>query len=160
VTSYYLGIDPGASGAIAYYMVKDDSSTAAMMLELKAATRREVYEFLQGFTGYAWRHQAYAAVEKVSSMPGQGVASTFKFGVNYGGLLMALDAAGIPFLNPTPTTWKKAVDPYLIAPKEAKTEKKRRAREIAKRLFPTAKVTNATADALLLARYAQLKAET
>jgi Holliday junction resolvasome RuvABC endonuclease subunit len=156
VTSYYLGIDPGASGAIALIGVDE----LPLVWELKGMTRSEIVDLLWDTRDGLWDARgSTAAIERVSSMPGQGVASTFKFGVNYGGLLMALDAAGIPFFNPTPTTWKKAVDPYLIAPKEAKTEKKRRAREIAKRLFPTAKVTNATADALLLARYAQLKSQ-
>ena len=73
-----------------------------------------------------------------------------------GGLRLALTAAGIPWQLATPQKWKRGVDGWLIAPKAASTEKKRRAREVAARMFPHLRVTNATADALLIAEYARL----
>lgn len=50
-----------------------------------------------------------AIVEKVHSMPGQGVASTFKFGKGYGSLLGILAGLSIPVELVTPQAWKKIV---------------------------------------------------
>jgi len=79
-------------------------------------------------------------------MPGQGVASSFKFGQGYGSLEMALTAAGIPFERVTPQKWQKALG---CLTKGQKNVSKRKAQE----LFPTMKVTHATADALLIAEW-------
>lgn len=46
-------------------------------------------------------------VEKVHSMPGQGVASTFKFGVGYGQLLGLMSGIYLPIELVTPQAWKK-----------------------------------------------------
>lgn len=87
-----------------------------------------------------------AYLEQVHSMPGQGVASSFKFGQGYGSLEMALTAAGIPFERVTPQKWQKALG---CLTKGQKNVSKRKAQE----LFPTMKVTHATADALLIAEW-------
>jgi len=50
-----------------------------------------------------------AVIEKVGSMPGQGVASTFTFGTGYGQLQGILAGLGIPFELVTPQAWKKLV---------------------------------------------------
>jgi crossover junction endodeoxyribonuclease RuvC len=96
-------------------------------------------------------------IEKVHSMPKQGVASSFKFGRGYGGLRMALIAAGIPFEEVTPQAWQKA----LAIPKRSKTETpvqwKNRLKALAQQLYPDIKVTLKLADALLIATYCQRK---
>ncbi len=51
----------------------------------------------------------FAAVERVHSMPGQGVASTFTFGLGYGRVLGALEALGVPTVLVEPRAWKLAV---------------------------------------------------
>lgn len=52
---------------------------------------------------------ARAVVEKVGAMPGQGVCSMFSFGRNVGELRGMLKALAVPFIEPTPQTWKKIV---------------------------------------------------
>ena len=79
-------------------------------------------------------------------MPGQGVASSFKFGQNYGTLRMALVAAGIPFDTVTP---QKRQHVMHCMSKGDKNVTKRRAQE----LFPDITITHAKADALLIAAY-------
>ena len=49
----------------------------------------------------------HAVIERVSSMPKQGVASTFKFGVAYGIIQGVVGALNIPVQFVTPTKWKK-----------------------------------------------------
>jgi Holliday junction resolvasome RuvABC endonuclease subunit len=75
-----------------------------------------------------------------------GVKSAFTFGNGFGHLEMALTAAGIPFERVSPQRWQKALG---CLTKGDKNVSKRRAQE----LFPSMKITHATADALLIAYY-------
>lgn len=50
-----------------------------------------------------------AVIEKVGAMPRQGVSSTFKFGMGYGGLLGVCAALQIPVELVTPQRWKRIV---------------------------------------------------
>ena len=71
---------------------------------------------------------------------------------NVGHIEMALLALNIPFKEVTPQTWMK----YYGMRKEkteSKTEWKRRLRELLQRIMPDVKVTNDTADAILIANY-------
>jgi Holliday junction resolvasome RuvABC endonuclease subunit len=86
-------------------------------------------------------------------MPKQGVASSFKFGVNYGIVRMALTAAGIPFEEVTPQAWQKALGITHRKKTETPSEWKNRLRARAQQLFPSVSLTLATADALLIAEY-------
>ena len=79
-------------------------------------------------------------------MPGQGVASSFKFGQGFGHLEMALTASGIPHTYVAPQKWQKELQ---CLTKGDKNVSKARAQQ----LFPHIKVTHAIADALLIAEY-------
>jgi crossover junction endodeoxyribonuclease RuvC len=93
----------------------------------------------------------YAMIELVSSMPKQGVASTFKFGRAFGTVLGVLAATGTPYHFVGPGRWKKHF--RLSADKE-------QARALAVRLWPEAagqfslKKHHGRAEAALIARYA------
>lgn len=52
-------------------------------------------------------HVLHVYVEKVASMPKQGVASSFNFGMGYGMWLGVLAALQIPYTLVTPNRWKK-----------------------------------------------------
>jgi hypothetical protein len=65
---------------------------------------------------------------------------------SFGHLEMALTAAGIPFTRIRPQVWQKELG---CLTKGDKNVTKRKAQE----LFPSLKVTHATADALLIAKY-------
>ena len=96
-------------------------------------------------------------VEKVHSMPGQGVASMFKFGQGYGAILGISAALGIPCELVTPQAWKKTVLAGSAKDKDAAIEYCRRA-------FPQVsllpgprcrKPHDGLADALCLLEYAR-----
>lgn len=89
-----------------------------------------------------------AMLEKVHAMPKQGVSSTFKFGVGYGGLRMALTAMAIPFDEVTPQRWQKEMGCLTGGDKNISKRK-------AEDLFPNIRITHAIADALLIAEYAR-----
>lgn len=139
----YIGIDPGKSGGIAVL----DASGGVVNVFPMPSTERDIMDALREFS-----EGAKAVIESVHSMPGQGVVSTFKFGMGYGGLRMALVGLGIPFAAVTPVSWQKTFGltkgkhPTKVAKKNAN---KARAQE----LFPSEKITHKVADALLLAEY-------
>jgi len=143
---YYMGVDPGQSGGIA--VIK--STGQVIQLEAMPATERDVFDAVC----YLGNESVNAVIEKVHSMPQQGVSSTFKFGMGYGGLRMALIAADIPFDEVTPQTWQKALGVVKRNAKtESKNDHKKKLLQKAQQLFPGIKVTLKTADALLLAEY-------
>jgi crossover junction endodeoxyribonuclease RuvC len=69
-----------------------------------------------------------AFIERVGAMPKQGVASTFRFGAAFGGILGVLAALEIPVRLITPSEWKKHFK-LVGADKEA-------SRALAIRTFP------------------------
>jgi len=172
----FFGIDPGASGGIALLW------DTGHLLRVVKMPRTET-DILLSFGSY-WRPSrlaltnAHACIEKVHSFPGQGVASTFKFGRSYGFLRGCLIASKIPFEAITPRVWQKAMG---IEPRkktkvkirnfvgtvrqlkdtwdftESKVQFKNRIKGVAQRLFPEEKITLATCDALLLAEFCRRK---
>ena len=141
MTAGTIGIDPGMSGGLAY--ITADTVIVSKM----GATERDTFEILQA---YADHQPTMAYIESVHSMPRQGVASSFKFGVNYGLLRGMLIALGIPFETVTPLTWQKLM---RCQTKGDKNVTKAKAQE----LFPHIKITHNIADALLIAEYGRRK---
>lgn len=140
---WYVGIDPGKSGAIA---VISAAGCVRSVLTLKDASNREIIDFLgESLT----TNQAAAALERVHAMPRQGVSSTFKFGVSFGALSMALDALGIRYDLVSPQMWQSRLGCRSKGDKNV-------TKHAAQRRFPDVRVTHAVADALLLAEYARL----
>jgi len=135
----FIGVDPGKSGAIAFLPKEGKPWTIK-----NSETLTDLHESLNDVSAF----DAFAMLEKVHSMPRQGVSSTFAFGQSYGQLEALLVACQIPFERVTPMKWQTAMQ---CRTKGDKRISKRRAQE----LFPGIKITHANADALLLARYAQ-----
>lgn len=135
----FLGIDPGASGALA---LVDAKGCYVEHIRL-AETEHDVSFWLRGWASSI----RWAALERVSSMPRQGVASSFAFGSSYGfvrGLLVAFD---IPHELVSPAVWQGAM-------KCRSGGNKRVTKAAAQALFSGAvKVVHANADALLLAEW-------
>lgn len=157
-----IGIDPGKTGAICWLVedepgVFDELSGVVKM----SPTERDVWQLISSLNNPA----NFAFIEKVHAMPGRkatkgkerqsmGASSAFTFGMGYGGLRMALIAAGIPFETITPGKWQKHFG--LITPKGkdlSTGQKKNIHKARAQELFPNLKVTQYNADAILLAEY-------
>lgn len=101
-----LGIDPGAKGGLA---VITDGGWLHEVHDMTDLTGSGIGTWLHNVLINMYEPVTVAWVEQVHSMPGQGVASTFKFGTNYGALLGGLGALAIPVRNVTPAKWKKAL---------------------------------------------------
>lgn len=137
-TRYFCGIDPGKSGGLAVV----DELGIVIRVDKMPTTERDLLDLMLAI----WSIGARAVVERVSSSPQMGVVSAFTFGKGYGGILMALTAARIPFDQVAPVTWQTAMGCRTGGDKNIS---KRRAQQ----LFPGQTVTHAIADALLLAEY-------
>jgi len=136
----YIGIDPGKAGGICFLM-DDDIKT----FKCPATTHDMAEELILAKD----IRKCTAVVERVHSFPGQGVASTFNFGYNYGVWLGILSALHIPYQLCLPRKWMKF---YGSMPKEKK-DRKNHLKQLAQQMYPDHKVTLYNADAILLANY-------
>lgn len=133
----FLGIDPGQSGGISAH-----HGSQVMAFGFTNKTPMDIYKIIKLLRV----KNCVAMIEKVHSMPKQGVASSFTFGKGYGFLLGCLTALEIPFEYVSPQKWQK----YLgCLTKGDKNISKQKAQE----LFPSLKITHAIADALLIGEY-------
>lgn len=142
----YLGIDPGFSGA--WGMIDHNGkyqSCGDMLHNDKHILSRAVWaEMCQAVD----RQDLEIIVESVHSMPRQGVASTFKFGMAYGAAISLAERFNCPWHLVAPKKWKKLLG--LDSDKDNSLE-------LARSLWPNAplsrKKDNGRAEALLLAEY-------
>ena len=134
----WLGIDPGESGGVAW--VGEEPSQARAWAMPK--TERDVLELVLELADTT----RCALIERVHAMPKQGVSSSFKFGVSYGRLRMALIACGISFEEISPAQWQVKMG---CLSKGDKNVTKARAQQ----MFPHLKITHAIADSLLIAEF-------
>ena len=75
-------------------------------------------------------------------------ASSFKLGYNFGFIVGALRALRLPTHLVKPQIWQKGLQG--LRPKLGYTDRKRILKDNAIRLYPDLKITNATADAVLI----------
>lgn len=137
-----LGIDPGKSGGLAIVSDIDRSTPRAWKMPDGERDLADLLNLVCAEIG----KPTLAMMERVRSMPGQGVASTFAFGRYYGMVRMAVVGARIPLEEVSPQKWQKAMQ---CLSRGDKNVTKRRAQE----LFPALQVTHAIADALLIAEF-------
>lgn len=146
----FCGIDPGLSGAIAF--IRPDAKHPPNRLAVFDAP-------LVGgeFDGVAFakliaeRLPDMVTIEHAFSRPGQGVASTFKFGRTFGQALGVIQAMGVPYELVSPGVWKKFFKITPNSPKDA-------SRLVCQRLYPAADIPlkrhHGRADAILIAHFA------
>ena len=134
-----IGIDPGAKGAA---VLLSNSGEVLDIARFDKQTEMDIADTLREWIDF----NCFAFIEKVHSMPKQGVSSTFKFGRNYGFLIGCLTSLKIPYEFVTPHTWQKYMSCQTKGDKKITKSK-------AQQLFPKIKVIHTTADALLIAEY-------
>ena len=180
-----VGIDPGLSGAIASIDSGREGeeilNTLGVRVEIVdiptlrsgVGNRRELdvqatvkiirelrnrYSTVEGTTWSVPREKIIIGLEKVHSMPRQGVASTFAFGKVYGTLIGILGTLGLPYSLVTPQTWRKSVMEGMPKGKDSSIQR-------CHELFPevdciTKKSHHNRADALLIAEHMSIIATT
>lgn len=149
---YYLGIDPGQSGGASLILgtgaISSTPSGEIRCLKFYKMTDHEVSDWIAIVAKFSLK----AVIEKVHSMPAQGVSSSFKFGRSYGFLLGLLTAHQIQFQEVPPQTWQKDMKCLTKGDKNV-------SKAAAHRRWPkhSHEITHALADSLLLAEWLRLK---
>lgn len=155
--SVFIGIDPGASGALARF---DSARNVVEIVDMPMAP----FGLSRGLNHWGladllsrWADVSVSVViERVSAMPGQGVVSMFTFGQYFGAVKQAVASAGIAYTLIEPRIWKRVYG--LQGGRENKGASAAKAIE----LFPELKplmygpkggVKDGRAEAVLLAHY-------
>jgi crossover junction endodeoxyribonuclease RuvC len=135
----FIGIDPGNMGAIAFLRVAPEGNKTVQIFDAptmkvkgpkKTKTELVDTEMAAIVKANALPEESkYAIIEKVGTMPEQGIVSAFAFGCGWGMWRGILAALGIPYTLVHPVTWKKAMMADMGKSKDA-------SRLIAARLFP------------------------
>lgn len=153
----YMGIDPGIKGGIAV-LYGNDPPVTTVFAETEGRVNAVLLRAFLAF--HAMANDLAIAIEKVHSMPKQGVASSFKFGVNYGITLGTATTLGprVRVELVTPQAWKK-----LILAGMNRDDQKQAAIDYCRRAWPGVSLVqpgcrkphDGIADALCLAEYAR-----
>lgn len=158
----YGGIDPGVFGALGViWFPKNNGGRAKIYVaRFHDLTMLEVADFLRDIKEAG---ELRLMVEKAGARPKQGVASSFKFGIQFGKILGVLAAVKQRYFLVSPGTWQRALGCLSRGDKSVTRQK-------AQELFPEGfyrvmqsslerqmRVTNQDADALLIAQYAMTK---
>ena len=143
-----IAIDPGQSGGIA--IQEAGVSQAHKMPDTITDIRDGLLNVLE------FQDDVVVYLEDVHSMPGQGVASSFKFGRGFGNLEAIAICLGYKLIYVRPQVWQKALG-LLTKKGDSKTQHKNKIKAFAQQRYPHIKVTLATADALAILEYAKLQ---
>ena len=140
-----MGCDPGLSGAISFYYPEHQMQIACydMPVDTNGVDAYALAKIVRQFM------PDVAFVERVHSMPKQGVSSTFTFGEAYGTAKGVFAAIGIQIKLVSPRVWKGEFE---------LSKDKNESLEMARMLWPdcahfTRKKDNGRAEAALLAMY-------
>jgi crossover junction endodeoxyribonuclease RuvC len=152
MTDLFMGIDPGLSGAWAVIDSAGGYVSAGDMHneDGRVLTRHVWADMVQAVN----INSVKVAVERVHSMPKQGVATTFAFGAAYGCALTLGNMFEDQAVLVTPNRWKKF---YGL------DSDKNKSSALARDMWPTAPIKlkkhNGRAEALLIANYLRLRLE-
>ncbi len=147
-----IGIDPGITGAAA---VLEADGAFRTLFDLPVIRDRSLAwidgaSLTSALITAKDGQPARVIIERVSAMPGQGVSSSFAFGMTFGSILATVQTLQMALEFVTPASWKRALG--LGPDKHASLDK-------ARLLFPQAELgrvkDHGRAEALLIAHWAQ-----
>lgn len=171
----FLGIDPGLVGAACVFTPAASVASGQRWHLTELPTFGERGSAQRRIDSSALRDwimklsPEYAVIELVGSMPGQGIASAFKFGRAVGAIEGVVASCGVKIAWSPPVTWKKNVGlPTLPTikgekPHARKARMKEKSRMMAIKLFPELKpylnrvMDHGMAEAALIAYYASIR---
>ena len=142
-----LGVDPGKSGALAFYNSDEDTVDVFDMPVVNGEVHAaEIARLIQ------MAKPKCAIIERVHAMPKNGAVSMFNFGFSYGSVRGVTATLFIPTTLVTPTVWKRHYK--LSSDKEA-------SRWLAINTWPanpnfSRKKDDGRAEAALIAKYGAL----
>ena len=138
-----VAFDPGKSGGAAILHPNGGIELASFK------TESEYVSLIEGFLPGAYE----AVIEDVPAFVSVATsnASSFKLGYNFGFIVGMCRSLGFATHLVRPKEWQKGLSG--LKPKMGYTDRKRMLKDNAIRLYPEFKITNATADAVLIMNY-------
>ena len=140
-----IGIDPGKGGGAC--ILRPEHYSRGHELDLKPwKIDHEFIDMMQSLNP----HDYDVVIEDVPAFVSAATsnASSFKLGYNYGVIVGCCRSLRFPTHLVKPQVWQKGLQG--LRPKMGYTARKRCLKDNAIRLYPDAKITNATADAVLI----------
>ena len=146
--TFFIGIDPGKNGGIAYIDTQDNN------FDTEPYSNQALIDLCRSVQ---YKAKVMCCLEKVGAMPGQGVVSMFNFGHSVGYIKGVLESFKIPYQEITPQKWKRE---FGLSSKKAASV------DVCNKLFPDTnllatpkcrKPHDGMAEALLMAEYARRK---
>jgi crossover junction endodeoxyribonuclease RuvC len=148
---YFLGIDPGLSGALALYCPETEELEVFDMPVHTIRGKNHLDLYALGFLMDSRRAEIKRAViEEVNAMPKQGVTSSFRFGETFGVAKAMVAANMIPMDLVRPAIWKKSMN--LTRDKDASRQRASQMWPQHAKLWPLKK-HDGRAEAALIAYY-------
>jgi len=156
-----MGIDPGLTGGIVVLGIEDE------VIEKQVMPIKEKFIDLEKLRQLLIIYKEFGIkiyLEKVHSMPKQGVASSFKFGRIFGAIEAMLAGLQMEYFLVTPQEWQKVIHKDMDRKKIPNP--KDRSYLACMNLFPTInlcatprcrKPHKGLIDALLIAKYGKIK---
>lgn len=148
----FAGIDPGVTGALVFL-----SETSRVLYGEPLPTqpyRKSRYQIACGELARRLSPlrepniESLITIEDVHAFPGQGVSSTFSFGMTFGQVLGVIESLGLRYQIVSPQTWQK---PFFGS---GSGNPKNRSKVVAQRLWPACRdLSGGMIDALLIAEY-------
>lgn len=107
--TWYIGIDPGQTGGLALVGAQGGLHEVVQMPAIDGEVDgASVARKIKSWSGYPQGDDEVKVIlEQVGSMPGQGIASTFKFGKSFGLMIGCVQTLGLPLIRVTPQKWKQ-----------------------------------------------------
>ena len=139
----FIGVDPGVSGGAS---VLDYHGHLIDVVAFKKMTARAIADW---FDEWGSSVPVSATLEKVHSMPRQGVASTFKFGRSFGFLEACLVCYHIPYTLVSPQKWQTKMECKSGGDKNV-------TKAAAQRIWTSKKMTHEISACLLIAEYGRV----
>lgn len=109
-----IGIDPGATGAIALISESDDvlldvHDMPIFKVTIGATSNSQIAiaKLTEILEGYRARGSVHVYCEQVGATPGKGAVQMFRFGENFGVLKGLFAGLGLPVTFVHPSEWKR-----------------------------------------------------
>jgi crossover junction endodeoxyribonuclease RuvC len=99
-----IGIDPGATGAVA---IMSDNGYLIDLFDLPHIKGAGLSPQMLATALGEWDDVNHAFIERVAARPGAGVSGMFNFGRDFGVILGVCGAMAIPYSLATPSKWKR-----------------------------------------------------
>lgn len=152
----FIGIDPGASGAMCIIQSLTNSSIGITLLDFKKVGIKGYADELRKYTNYNTLH---IYLERVHAMPKQGVSSMFSFGQRLGELEGMLKTLDLDYETVMSRTWQKTIGVPPKSGKQGIYTTVHSLYPIVQLYGPKGGLLDGRCDALGIAHYAKLQKE-